>query len=201
MTDQTAPATATTRVDAATLDRLRREGADVTVLDVRSPAEFEGVHIPGAYNVPLDTLGEHAAEIQRHVDQPVVLVCRSGMRASQAEQRLATAGMGNVRVLDGGMLAWERMGGQVNRGQARWDIERQVRLVAGSIVLAFIVASIWVPALRYVAGAVGLGLTVAALTNTCAMGALLGKLPYNRGASCDVNAVVDQLTRGAAGRG
>jgi rhodanese-related sulfurtransferase len=201
MTDQTAPATATTRVDAATLDRLRREGADVTVLDVRSPAEFEGVHIPGAYNVPLDTLGEHAAEIQRHVDQPVVLVCRSGMRASQAEQRLATAGMGNVRVLDGGMLAWERMGGRVNRGQARWDIERQVRLVAGSIVLAFIVASIWVPALRYVAGAVGLGLTVAALTNTCAMGALLGKLPYNRGASCDVNAVVDQLTRGAAGRG
>lgn len=191
-----------THIDAATLETWLRDGTDMKVLDVRSPAEFEGVHIPGAYNVPLDTLGEHAAEIQRHVEEPVVLVCRSGMRASQAEQRLAAAGMGNVRVLDGGIMAWERIGGKVNRGRARWDIERQVRLVAGSIVLTFVVASIWVPALRFVAGAVGLGLTVAALTNTCAMGAMLGKLPYNRGNSCDVNAVVEQLTAGAAaGRG
>ena len=191
-----------THIDAATLETWLRDGTDMKVLDVRSPAEFEGVHIPGAYNVPLDTLGEHAAEIQRHVEEPVVLVCRSGMRASQAEQRLAAAGMGNVRVLDGGIMAWERIGGKVNRGRARWDIERQVRLVAGSIVLTFVVASIWVPALRFVAGAVGLGLTVAALINTCAMGAMLGKLPYNRGNSCDVNAVVEQLTAGAAaGRG
>jgi hypothetical protein len=45
-----------------------------------------------------------------------------------------------------------------------------------------------------VAGAIGLGLTVAALTNTCAMGAMLSKLPYNRHNTCDVNAVVAQLT-------
>ncbi len=77
-----------TRIDAATLDQWLRDGTDLLVLDVRSPAEFEGMHIPGAYNVPLDTLGEHATEIQRHVEDPVVLVCRSGMRASQAEQRL-----------------------------------------------------------------------------------------------------------------
>ncbi len=197
-TETTPPAPTGTRIDTATLDRWRRENADITLLDVRSPAEFEGVHIPGAYNVPLDTLGEHAAEIKRHVEHPVVLVCRSGMRASQAEQKLAAAGMGNVKVLEGGMMAWERTGGDVNRGVARWDIERQVRLVAGSLVLGFVVASIWVPALRYVAGAVGFGLTFAALSNTCAMGALLAKLPYNRGNSCDVNAVVEELTRGAA---
>lgn len=191
-----------TRIDAATLDQWLRDGTDLLVLDVRSPAEFEGMHIPGAYNVPLDTLGEHATEIQRHVEDPVVLVCRSGMRASQAEQRLAAAGMGNVRVLEGGIVAWERTGGAVNRGQARWDIERQVRLVAGALVFALVVASTWVPALRFVAGAVGLGLAVAALTNTCAMGAVLGKLPYNRGSACDVNAVIEQLTAGsAAGRG
>jgi rhodanese-related sulfurtransferase len=103
-----------TRIDANELQRWLREGADVRLLDVRSPAEFESVHIPGAYNVPLDTLGEHAEDIQRHVEELVVLVCRSGMRASQAEQRLAAAGMGNVRVLEGGMMAWERAGGQVN---------------------------------------------------------------------------------------
>ena len=183
-----------TRVDATTLEQWLDQGVDVRVLDVRSPAEFDGVHIPGAYNVPLDTLGEHAEDIQRHVDEPVVLVCRSGMRASQAEQRLAAAGMGNVKVLDGGMMAWERIDGNVRRGQARWDIERQVRLVAGSIVLISIIVSIWVPAARFVAGFIGAGLTFAALSNTCAMGMLLSKLPYNRSNTCDVNAVVDQLT-------
>lgn len=183
-----------TRIDAQTLEQWLSEGTEVRVLDVRSPAEYEGVHIPGAYNVPLDTLGEHAEDIQRHVEEPVVLVCRSGMRASQAEQRLAGAGMGNVKVLEGGMLAWEQAVGRVNRGTARWDLERQVRLVAGSIVLTSIVASIWVPALRFVAGALGAGLTFAALSNTCAMGMLLSKLPYNRRATCDVDAVVDQLT-------
>lgn len=199
----TASTTYGPRIDTATLAAWRRDHADVILLDVRSAAEFEAVHIPGAYNVPLTTLGEHAERIQRHLEQPVVLVCRSGMRASQAEQQLAAAGMGNVTVLDGGMDAWERAGGEVRRGRARWDIERQVRLVAGSIVAASIVASIWVPGLRFVAGAVGLGLTVAALTNTCAMGALLAKLPYNRSvSSCDTGAVVDQLIAGAeAGRG
>lgn len=183
-----------TRVSTPELRQWLSDQADLRILDVRSPAEYEGVHIPGSYNVPLDTLGEHAAEIQRHVEDPVVLVCRSGMRASQAEQRLAATGMGNVKVLEGGIMAWESQGGNVKRGRARWDIERQVRLVAGSIVATSIVASIWVPGLRFVAGAVGLGLTVAALTNTCAMGAALSKLPYNRNNSCDVDAVVDQLT-------
>ncbi len=183
-----------TRVDTSTVEQWLDDGSAVRLLDVRSAAEFEGVHIPGAYNVPLDTLGEHAEDIQRHVDEPVVLVCRSGMRASQAEQRLAGAGMENVKVLEGGMMAWERAGGRVNRGTAKWDIERQVRLVAGSIVLAAIVVSIWVPAARFVAGFIGAGLTFAALSNTCAMGMMLSKLPYNRESTCDVDAVVDQLT-------
>jgi rhodanese-related sulfurtransferase len=197
----TSTTTSPTRIDTATVEQWLRDDVDCKLLDVRSPAEFESVHIPGAYNVPLDTLGEHATEIRHHVDEPVVLICRSGMRASQAEQRLAAAGMGNVRVLEGGMMAWERAGGRVNRGRARWDIERQVRLVAGTIVLAAIVASVWLPAARFVAGAVGLGLSVAALTNTCAMGAVLGKLPYNRSNTCDVNAVVDQLTGRLAATG
>ena len=62
--------------------------------------------------------------------------------------------MGNVKVLDSGMAAWAQRR-QVNRGVAKWDIERQVRLVAGSIVSAPIVASIWAPGMRFVAGAIG----------------------------------------------
>lgn len=62
----------------------------------------------------------------------------------------------------------------------RWALERQIRLVAGSIVLVSIIASVWWPPARFLAGAIGLGLTVAAITDTCLMGTLLMKLPYNR---------------------
>lgn len=191
-----------TRIDTATLDTWLHDAADIHILDVRTPAEFETVHIPGAYNVPLDTIGEHATEIQRHVEQPVVVVCRSGNRAGQAEQRLLAAGMSNVKVLDGGMIAWERSfgtaPGRLNRGRARWDLERQVRLVAGTLVLASIVASVWVPGIRYLAGLIGAGLATAALTNSCLIGSLLARLPYNHDAACDVDRVVAQLIR--AGR-
>jgi rhodanese-related sulfurtransferase len=171
------------------------------VLDVRTPGEFETAHIPGAYNVPLDVLREHREELRNHLDEEVVLVCRSGARASQAEHALVQVGLPNVRVLEGGMLAWQAAGGAVNAGRARWDLERQVRLVAGAIVLVSVVASVIVPGAKWIAGFVGAGLTVAALTNTCLMGLLLAKLPYNQGASCDIESVVAQLAgddRGAA---
>lgn len=175
------------RVDATTLEQLIRDDADIRILDVRTPAEFESAHIPGSYNVPLDTLGEHAAELERHLSQPVMLICRSGARASRACEQLAATGMANLHVLDGGIQAWDDGRRPVRRGRQRWDLERQVRLVAGSLVLAGIVGSLFVPGLKYLSGFVGAGLTFAALTNTCVMGMALSKLPYNRGAGCDVD--------------
>ncbi|PRY30703.1 rhodanese-like domain-containing protein [Pseudosporangium ferrugineum] len=189
-----------TGVDAATLRDLIGTAGGPRILDVRTPGEFATVHIPGAYNVPLDLLKEHRAELRAHLGDQVVLVCRSGARATQAGQTLAAAGLPQLRILDGGMLAWERAGAPVNRGRARWDLERQVRLVAGVIVLAGVLGSVLVPGLQWVAALLGAGLTVSALTNTCAMGMLLAKLPYNRGTdSCDLGSIVGQL-RGAADR-
>jgi rhodanese-related sulfurtransferase len=185
------------RIDAVTLERLLAEDADVRVLDVRTPAEFESAHIPGAYNVPLDTLGEHAAELERHLSEPVMLVCKSGSRANQACEKLAATGMANLHILDGGMQSWDDGRRPVRRGRQRWDLERQVRLVAGSLVLAGIAGSVFVPSLKYVSGFVGAGLAFAAVTNTCAMGMALSKLPYNRGAGCDVEGVVRDLTAAA----
>lgn len=189
MTDTT---THPTRLDPAGLrDWLATDGA-VRVLDVRSPAEFEAVHIPGAYNVPLHLLREHRHELHAHLDQ-VVLVCRSGMRAAQAEQLLAEIGMPNVHVLDGGILAWQATGAPVNQGRARWDIERQVRLVAGTLVLLGVLASLILPGAKWFSALIGAGLAVAALTNTCVMGTALAKLPFNRGASCSIDKVVGEL--------
>ncbi|MEV1075764.1 rhodanese-like domain-containing protein [Micromonospora parva] len=184
-------------LDATGLRELIESGRAPRVLDVRTPAEFETAHIPGSYNVPLDLLREHRRELRDQLDEDVVLVCRSGARASQAQQALAGVGLPNLTVLDGGIMSWQAADAPVTRGVPRWDLERQVRLVAGSIVLVSILASVFVPQLKWVAGAIGAGLTVAAVTNTCAMGMMLGKLPYNRGASRDLDTVMGQL-RGSA---
>jgi rhodanese-related sulfurtransferase len=193
-TATSAPTSAPTavRLRPAELQQLMAADATTRLIDVRTAGEFESGHISGAYNVPLDTLGEHREEIAR-VAAPIVLICQSGARAAKAEDTLRTAGMSNIRILEGGMAAWSAASAPVRTVKERWGLERQVRLVAGSIVLLAIVASIWVPAARFVAGAVGAGLTFAALSNTCAMGMVLSKLPYNRGASCDIDDVVRRL--------
>jgi rhodanese-related sulfurtransferase len=180
-------------VTAAELKDLLESEAPPRLLDVRTPSEFQTVHIAGAYNVPLDLLREHRREIVDRLDEDIVLVCRSGQRAAQADESLRGIGLDNVRVLDGGMTDWEKTGFAVNRGAQRWDLERQVRLVAGSIVLSSVIGSVVVPRLKWMAALIGGGLTFAALSNTCAMGMALARLPYNRGPSCDPHTVLAQL--------
>ncbi|HEU0078791.1 MAG TPA: rhodanese-like domain-containing protein, partial [Longimicrobiaceae bacterium] len=154
------------------------------------------------YNVPLDTLGEHAAEIRAHVDEPVVLVCQSGARARRAEEALGAAGMPNLHVLDGGVTGWVAAGLPVRRGAERISLERQVRVVAGALAasggLLAVLASPWFGLLP---AFVGSGLVFAGVTDTCGMAMLLSRLPYNRPASCDVDAMVRALKEGSAPTG
>jgi rhodanese-related sulfurtransferase len=166
-------------IDARTLAaRLGDDtGARPTVIDVRTPTEFEAGHVPGAVNVPLAELHTSLDELRRVLDDhhDVVLVCRSGTRAGQAHQAL---GLG--RVLSGGLADWERTGGPVNRGRQAWDLERQVRLAAGSLVVTGVLVSAVVPRAKWLAGLVGGGLALAALTDTCALGTALAGMPWNR---------------------
>lgn len=185
-------------IDSADLRSLLDSPTPPRVIDVRTPGEFQTVHLPGAYNVPLDLLREHRDEIVSQVDQDVVLVCRSGQRATQAEETLRKAGLTNVHILDGGITDWEAKGFTVKRGAQRWDLERQVRLVAGLIVAVSVLAGVVVPGVEWLAFAIGAGLSIAALTNTCAMGMLLARLPYNRGATCDVRTIVEKLVAASA---
>ena len=183
----------------AELAELVRLRPDIRLLDVRTPGEYESVHIQGAYNVPLDTLGEHGAEVRAHVEEPVVLICQAGGRARQAEEVLKQAGMPNLHVLDGGMNAWLASGLVVRRGAKRISLERQVRIVAGSMaalggVLALTVSA-WFGLLPMV---VGSGLVFAGVTDKCSMALVLARLPYNRPARCDVPAMVEALKTGAA---
>lgn len=161
---------------------LRGRLDDVAIVDVRTPGEFEAVHVPQARNRPLDDLDGHVDELRSLVDESreVVLVCRAGARAHQAQEKLSAAGLPELPILEGGMLAWQQAGGPVVQNVIRWDLERQVRLVVGLIVVASIALSLLFPPARLIAGAVGLGLVFAAATNTCMLGMVLARLPYNR---------------------
>lgn len=179
-----ASATATTTatgIDPQTLMDWIDQHQDLVILDVRSAAEFESLHISGSYNVPLPLLSEHADELARRLGSRVVLVCQSGVRAEQARQRLGSAGLASAYVLTGGAPGFAAAGGKVVRGRQRWDLERQVRLVAGSLVVAGLAGGRFLsPKLRMLAGAIGTGLTFSAATNTCAMGKALSAMPWNK---------------------
>jgi rhodanese-related sulfurtransferase len=178
---------------------LLRSEPTTRLLDVRTPGEYEGMHIRGAYNVPLDSLAEHAAEIRSAVAVPLVIVCQSGMRARKAEEALRSLGMTNLHVLDGGVNGWVAAGGAVVRGTNRLSLERQVRIAAGALAASGAVLALLAdPLFAIVPALVGSGLVFAGITNTCGMAMVLSRLPYNRAASCDVGAMVRALTSGAA---
>ena len=184
---------ATDVIDVAQLQQLQLEDPAIRILDVRTGGEFENSHIPGSYNVPLDTLGEHVRDLA-DVDHPVVLVCQSGGRASQAHEKLTEAGKATLHILEGGMTSWQEAGGDVTVGNTtRWAMDRQVRFVAGIFAIVVVVASIFVPGLEWIAAGVGAGLAYSAVSNTCAMAAVLAKLPYNRTNACDITGILEEL--------
>ena len=188
----------TSTVDAPTLaERLGDAGSpDPTLIDVRTPVEFEAGHIPGAVNVPLDELTGTLDELRGVLhDHDVVLVCRSGRRAGQAQEALHQVGLGGTQVLTGGIVDWEASGGDVNRGRQAWELERQVRLAAGSLVITGIAASALAPRAKWASAFVGGGLVFAAVTDTCAMGMALAKMPWNRRGARATGSALDQLTR------
>ena len=79
---------------------------NVLLLDVRTPAEFEEAHIAGSVLHPL--CGLDAGEISRLAagKDACVVICRSGGRASQAAEKLKSAGIPSLRILTGGVQAW-----------------------------------------------------------------------------------------------
>jgi len=176
------------RINAAELAEQLSSGS-TTVLDVRTPGEYAAAFIEASQHLPLDQIGGHLG--------PVTLVCRSGQRATQAYEQLSAAGAKNLTVLDGGIAAWQAAGQPVQStdGPGKWEMDRQVRLAAGGLVLGGVLASLRWPRARFLSGAVGGGLTFAALSNTCAMSRVLLKLPYNQTDKSATSKAVEALTR------
>lgn len=180
------------------LEELLANRSDVRLLDVRTPVEFESAHIAGAYNVPLDALPEHAAEIAADSHTEFVLICQSGARARKAEEALRASGLERLHVLDGGMNAWRAAGKPARFGPRRISLERQVRIAAGSAgALGALLALAVHPWFAAIPLFVGGGLVFAGVTDTCAMGMLLARLRYNASVTCDVPAMVQALRYGS----
>ncbi|WP_345709561.1 rhodanese-like domain-containing protein [Kitasatospora paranensis] len=166
-----------------TIDELHPRLGRLTVVDVRSPGEYAAGHIPGAHNVPLDLLHLAVPALRAAAGRgAVTVVCASGNRSATACDRLAAAGVA-AAMLVGGTAAWAAEGHPLDRptgARGTWAMDRQVRLAAGSLVLAGLLADRVLPGARWLSAAVGGGLAFSAVSNTCAMGNLLGRLPHNR---------------------
>lgn len=89
---------------ASTDDAHRLVASGARLVDVRTPGEFAGGHLPGAINVPLDQLGARAGELKQG-ETPIVVYCASGVRSGQAKRILASAGITDVHDL-GAMSRW-----------------------------------------------------------------------------------------------
>ena len=168
-------------VSPSEVSKLVSEGkiAFEDILDVRTPLERSEVHISGTRHVPLDSLDVDSSGADP--TKTLYLLCRSGARAQKAGDLLTSGGIKNLSVIDGGILAWEEAGLAVTKGKKVVSLDRQVRIAAGALVVAgtllgFLVSPGWLA----LSGFVGAGLMFSGITDSCTMGLLISKLPWNR---------------------
>lgn len=157
---------------------------DLTLVDVRTPAEYAEVHVPEALSAPLDRLDPVALEARGLVSRSrtVHVLCRTQNRAKLGAAAFEKAGFTDVVVVEGGTAGWEAQGFPVTRGRVKViSLERQVRIGAGSlVVIGVLLAWLVHPAFIAVSGVVGAGLVFAGVTDFCGMGLLLARAPWNR---------------------
>ncbi len=165
------------------LENLRKSGQPVELIDVRSPVEYREYHATPARNVPLDSLDPHAIIESRNGSKnaPLYIICQSGNRADKAYHQFEAMGYTQMVNVEGGTQAWQKAGLPIIRGQKTMSLERQVRIAAGMLVFTGAMLS-WLvhPAFIGLPAFVGAGLIVAGITDSCAMGMMLAKMPWNQ---------------------
>lgn len=169
------------------INELLNNDGECQVIDVREFSEYNTERIADAQLMPLSNFEKHADEIDH--TKPVYLMCRTGNRAKQAAERLMNKGFNDIHVIEGGMTAWSGADLPVVRGGSTvWSLERQVRFAAGLFVLAGVLIGAFISPYFYILSAfVGGGLMFSALTDTCGMGMVLARMPWNQApaSSCE----------------
>ena len=175
-------------IDVNELAKLAANGP-VDLIDVRTPAEFESVRSQYAKPFPLDALDPEAIAAQRTTpdDQPLYMICKMGGRSMKACEKFVAAGITNVVNVTGGTDAWVAAGHPSIHGERKvMALDRQMRIMAGAIILLGVVLSLWFRGAIWIAGFIGAGLVFSGVTDWCGMVAVLAKMPWNRpkGGAC-----------------
>ncbi|MBM3244929.1 MAG: MBL fold metallo-hydrolase [Candidatus Omnitrophica bacterium] len=159
---------------------LVENNPEIKLLDVRSALEFSQVHIKDSINIPIDMLSFKMNDLSKP-GQSYIVFCRTGNRSPMAADMLIQSGIHGIKVMRGGMTSWQKEGLPAIKGEGGVSLERQVRLIAGSLVLLGILLS-WFThwAFIFLPIFVSCGLIFSGLTDNCLMGMLLMKLPYNK---------------------
>lgn len=162
------------------LNRLRKSGQTVELIDVRTPEEFLEVHVDFAKNIPLKELDARQFAAQRAPSpEPLYVICRSGGRAGQACENLAAVGMEVVNV-EGGTLAWQAAGLPVVGGGKVMSLGRQVRIVMGCLILGSSLLAFysiyWIALVTFF----GASLIFSGIANFCGWSPILARMPWNR---------------------
>ena len=155
------------------------------LVDVRTPAEVRNDALSTIIAMPLDQLDASTLKAQIERDYPnskqVFMLCQSGKRAEIAANQLAGQLTQDIVIVEGGMNAIRKAQGNDAPSTSGMSIERQVRFTAGSLIVAgVLIGSLLHPAGFLLSGFVGAGLIFSAVTDTCAMGLLIAKAPWNR---------------------
>lgn len=159
------------------------ENAPLTI-DVRTEKEFQSFHLKGAVNMPLMDMESFEikalADMRPSPDKPVYFLCHSGKRAETAAKLMAKKLDLPILVIEGGSVACEEADMPIVRGQGVISLERQVRIAAGGLVALGVAFGAMIhPGFYGISAFVGCGLMFAGITDTCAMGMALSKMPWN----------------------
>jgi len=165
---------------------LKQQSSPVCV-DVRTAAEYGGSRCRDSENLPLQDLtveqmSEHLRQCGADGSTEIYLICQAGKRAEMAADKLSPSLPNPLKIVAGGVTALpDHVLYQGNMSVI--SLERQVRIAAGSLVLIGVLLGALVnPAGYYLSAFVGAGLAFAGITDTCAMGMLLAKMPWNQAA-------------------
>ena len=151
----------------------------IPLIDVRTPAEYGSVHAKGAVNLPMESLD--LAKIPCSKEDEIHVICQSGGRSMKVCQKLEAAGFTHIVNVEGGTLAWHAAGLPVVEGKKVMSLERQVRIAAGSLVVIGAAVGQFVhPGGFALSAFIGAGLVFAGVTDTCGMGMMIAKMPWNR---------------------
>ena len=159
--------------------KQRLDNGNWKILDVRRPDEYKAVRAMPSINIPLDSIASQVAQLAG--DTKWIVSCRSGARATTAAGILQSSGLQNFCVAKESLNGWLKQNYPVIREKVPVSLERQVRAIAGGMVIVGTLLAIFVSKWFLIIPLwVGCGLFYAGITDSCMMGMMLMKLPYNK---------------------